>query len=325
MTDRLGTVLRDLASSAVVDRLPSPEELRTSGAHRRGRTRVQVVAAAAVVVAAFAAVSLSQDSSAPGPQPTVPSPSPTVSGVQRYPVAADGHRFSAHAVAASGGRYVVVGDSSDRVEEPGPPVYWSDDGVSWQAAAGAPDSVNVTDVIAVAGAFLAVGVDQDGPAAWRSADGDTWLDASVTVDGRGEFDALWGLTRTRLGLYAWGFDGGRARLWRSEDGTAWAPVANRSVFDLPLTEGICAVRDFAGGLRATGVEAARGSRQGHRVVWTSSDGERWVLAEARGRPQIWCDPPTALGHGEAQGDAGLVRIADPYGAADTMELVPAED
>lgn len=120
-----------------------------------------------------------------------------------------------------------------------------------------------------------------------------------------------------------GIQGGRANLWRSADGAAWAPVADESVFNLPRAEAICAVRDVNGGLRATGVVAPPDTREGHRVAWTSADGETWVLAEADGAPALWCDPTKELGHGEARGDAELVRIQDPYGEGNTVELVPA--
>jgi hypothetical protein len=61
------------------------------------------------------------------------------------------------------------------------------------AGRGAPDSVNVTDVIATPGGFLAVGVGRDGTAAWRSADGHTWVVAPVTAGDGGGRHALWGV------------------------------------------------------------------------------------------------------------------------------------
>jgi hypothetical protein len=331
MTSQLGTSLRNLADAADPGRLPSPEALRTGGDLRRRRTKVQAAAGAALAATVLAVVLIAQDPSPPDPLPAKPLPSPTdapqpepTEGGAQRPVETGGHRFSAQAVAALGRTYVVVGDSSD-LENPGPPVYWSDDGVSWQAAKGAPDSVNVTDVIATPGGFLAVGVGRAGTAAWRSADGHAWVVAPITAGDGGGRHALWGLTGTRLGFFAWGFDDGRAQLWRSADGTAWAPVADGSAFDLPQSESICAVRDVADGLRATGVEAPRGTGKGHRVVWTSSDGETWVLAEAAGPPETWCDPPAELGHWEARGDAGLVRIPEPYGDANLIELVPVSE
>jgi hypothetical protein len=332
MTSQLGTELRHLADDTDPGRLPTPEALRTGSDRRRRRRRVHTAVGAAIAVTALGGVLITQDPSPRDPQPAEPLPSPTRApqpeptegGAQRHPVETGEHRFSAHAVASLGGRYVVVGDSSD-FDEPGPPVYWSDDGVSWQAPGGPPDSVNVTDVIATPDGFLAVGVGRSGTAAWRSPDGNTWVVAPVTASDGGGRHALWGLTETRLGFYAWGFGDRRAQLWRSADGTAWAPVTDGSVFDLPQSESICAVRDAAGGLRATGVEAPRGTRAGHRVVWTSSDGETWVLAEGAGAPEFWCDPPAELGHWEARGDAGVVRIADPYGDGNLIELVPVEE
>ena len=132
---------------------------------------------------------------------------------------------------------------------------------------------------------------------------------------------MWGITSTRLGYFAWGFTGGQAYLWRSADGRAWTPVGDESVFDLPRTETICAIQDIEGGLQATGVGAPPSSREGHGVAWTSADGQTWVLAEAAGAPEFWCDPTEELGHWEARSDAGLVRIY-PYGTGDVVELVP---
>jgi hypothetical protein len=234
-------------------------------------------------------------------------------------------RFSALAIAVHDGRFVVVGDSSD-FEEPGPPVYWSDDAVRWQAPrpGGMPDSRNVTDVIATDSGLLAVGVDAGGPAAWRSVDGRMWARSLVDAPGRGNTDALWGITSTRLGHFAWGFDGGHAALWRSPDGTAWAQAGDQRVFDLPQTESICAVRETSGGLIAAGVVAPRNSRDGQRVVWSSTDGSDWVLSQDPGEPMIWCDPPAVLDHLEANSrSVGRVRI-DPNGEGNQVSVSARE-
>lgn len=331
MTNPLGTALRNLGDASDPRRLPPPGAVRAGGDRRRRRTTARRMVLAALVCSLLVLVRTTWDSSDPDAQPAVPAPGRTstpqaertTSGSPPYPIQRGPQRFSAQAIAAREGRFVVVGDSSDAFDDPGPAVFWSDNGVDWQAPStrDRPDSVNVADVIATPEGFLAVGLGPGGPAAWRSADGRTWVESPVVADAAGDGDALWGITSTRRGYYAWGFDRGRARLWRSADGTAWRPVGAESVFDLPRAEAICAVQDVEGGLRATGVVAPRGTREGHEVTWTSKDGEAWELADAAGAAAMWCDPTEELGHWEARNDAGLVRI-DPNGDGNVVELVP---
>lgn len=330
MTSPLGSALQDLGNASDPRQLPPPETLRTAGDRRRRRTTLRLTAVAAIACSVLVLVLARSGPSDPVSQPADLAPSPTSTPQAErpdersmlHPIGTGAHRFSAHAIAARDGRFVVVGDSSD-FNDPGPAVYWSDNGVDWQPppAGNGPDSVNVTDVIATRTSFLAVGVRPDGPGAWRSVDGRTWVESPVTTSADRGPDGLWGITDTRLGYYAWGFDGGRAHLWRSADGTAWTPVADESVFDLPGRETICAVWDVEGGLRATGVVAPPNTREGHRVAWTSSDGETWVLAQAAGASTLWCDPTEQLGHWKASSDVGQVRI-DPNGSGDYVELVP---
>lgn len=301
-------------------------------ATRRGRRRIALVAtagvAAVILTVGIAEGALSGGEHAQGPIHQ-PSPTPTatstagtnVGGSTIHAIETGPQRFSAHAIAVHDERFVVVGDSSD-FDKAGPPLYWSDDAVHWHAPAPGrgPDSPNVTDVIATDSGFLAVGVDARGPAAWRSTDGRTWVRSPVDAPGQGSTDALWGITSTRLGYFAWGFDGGHAALWRSPDGTAWAQAGDQRVFDLPQTESICAVRETSAGLTAPGVVAPRNSRDGQRVVWSSTDGSEWVLSQDPGEPTIWCNSPEVLGHLGASGrSVGRVRI-DPNGEGDEVTV-----
>jgi hypothetical protein len=332
MTSPIGTVLRHLGDASDPHLLPAPDAVRNRGERRRRRMSRSISAGALVACSVLVGVLASLDTSAPVTQPADPAPSPTSSPQAEGPdveppwhrIGTGAHRFSARAIAARDGRFVVVGDSSD-FEDEGPAVYWSDDGVDWKAPPPGtePDSVNVTDVIAVRDGFLAVGVGVGGgPAAWRSVDGRTWVESPVATPGDGGTGALWGITGTRLGYYAWGFHRGSAHLWRSADGTAWAPVADEAAFDLPQSETICTVRDVEGGLQATGVVAPPRTREGQRVVWTSVDGEQWFLDDATGAPTFWCDPTQELGHWEARTEAGQARI-EPYGSGDVVEFLTA--
>lgn len=331
MISPLGTALRDLGDAADPRLLPAPDDVRNRGERRNRRITRSVSAAVLFVCSVLVLVLASLGNSERVTRPADPAPSPTSTPKAerpdveppRYAMDTGTHRFSAHAIAAHNGRFVVVGDSSD-FEDEGPAVYWSDNGADWQAPppGSEPDSINVTDVIAADDGFLAVGVGMGGPTAWRSADGRGWIESPVATPKGGGWVALWGITSTRLGYYAWGFYGGGAHLWRSADGTEWAPVAEETAFDLPQKETICAVRDVDGGLQATGVVAPPRSGQGRRVVWTSVDGEEWVLADAAGAPTFWCDPTQELGHWEARTDAGLARI-EPNGPGDVIEFLPA--
>jgi hypothetical protein len=331
MISPLGTALRDLGDASDPRLLPAPDAVRNRGKRRRRRITRSISAGVLLVCSVLVLVLASLGNSERVTQPADPAPSPTSTpkaerpDVQPpwYPIDTGTHRFSAHAIAAHNGRFVVVGDSSD-FENEGPAVYWSDNGVDWQAPppGSEPDSINVTDIIAADEGFLAVGVGMGGPAAWRSADGREWIESPVATPKDGGWVALWGITSTRLGYYAWGSYGGGAHLWRSADGTAWAPVADETAFDLPQKEAICAVRDVEGALQATGVVAPPRSLEGRRVVWTSVDGEEWVLADAAGAPTLWCDPTQDLGHWEARTDAGLARI-EPNGPGDVVEFLPA--
>jgi hypothetical protein len=337
-TSPLGTALRDLGGSADPGRLPPPADVRAAGDRRRRRTTLGVAAGSAVAIASAILVASALGGPDPTPRPVEPLPTPTPTGRSTaapttgvpgtgsgtYPIASEGVRFSVNAVAAHGGTFVVVGDSSDLEGPFGPPVYWSEDGIEWQppVKGRSPDTVNVTDVIATSEGFVAVGAGGADALAWHSADGRTWTEAPVATSGGDA--ALWGVTETSLGYYAWGFVDRRAHLWRSVDGEAWAGVADEPVFDLSQSETICAVREERGGLMATGVVAPKNSREGRSVAWTSADGETWVLAEPPGDPTMWCDSTKELGHWEARTSVGLVEI-EPYGPGDVVHFTVVDE
>lgn len=341
MNDDISSLLERAGSAADARVLADAATIRAS-ATRRTRRRAAAWSAVAVATAGALAAALllglgprtaprpdAVDSPTPSPSRTAttsPGPSPDateVDGSQVIALDTSAGRFSAHAVAVHDGTFVVVGDSSDMVD-PSQPVYWSDDGRTWTRTAPgqAPDSVNVTDVLATAHGFLAVGVGGDGPGAWRSANGRTWQPVPVTTTSGGGNGSMWGVTSTPFGLFAWGFAGGAAHLWTSADGTTWTSAPDQTAFDLPRRETICSIRERGGGLVATGVVAPSGSRQGFGVTWSSADGVRWVLSERRNEPALWCDPPDELGHLEARSDAGSVQV-EPDGEGDYVLYEPA--
>jgi hypothetical protein len=336
MSVDFNALLREVADGSERVSLADPATVRRTGDRRVRRRQLQVVVGLALVAALGVTVGRGVFDPRADPQPIVPAPSPTPgpsstaeSDLARptvHAIETGPHRFSAHAIAIHDGRFVIVGDSSEIEGGGGPPVYWSDDAVRWQAPPpdGLPESRNVTDVIATDSGFLAVGVDASGAAAWRSVDGQRWVGSPVDTPATGGTDGLWGITSTRLGYFAWGFDHGHAALWRASDGTSWTRAGDQSVFDLPQSEAICGLREAPGGLIASGVVAPRGSRDGRRVVWSSVDGTEWALTQDDGQPLIWCDPPNVLGHLEAGSRvAGVVRI-DPYGEGNEVSVSPPQ-
>lgn len=333
MSTDLETLLHDVADRSQQVRLAEPAAVRRAGEARARRQRLQAAVglALAVVVVGTVGRAVVERGSSPQPVEPLPSPAPTATATSGTDVADPGsplvppagRRFSAHAIAVREGRFVVVGDGST-FDGAGAPVYWSDDAVHWQAPppGAMPASSNVTDVIATDAGFLAVGVDGDGPGAWRSVDGTRWVASPLPAQPGGAVDALWGVTGTSRGYFAWGFDNGRAAMWRSDDGRSWAPAGPPGAFELPQRETICTVVDRAGGLVATGVVAPPSSRDGRQVAWSSANGVDWVLSQEPGAPELWCDPPEQLGHDEASTPAvGTVRV-DLNGDGDHVTVTP---
>lgn len=331
MTDLLRSALHAAGGAADPGALPPPAVVRARGRARTRRTTLAAAAGAVVACSAMGVVLVwatgeTPPPPQPAPSPTESTPTPDVDGPTRLTLDTGQYRFSAHAVASHEGRLVVVGDSSDLVVATGPPVYWSDDGVVWHpAAAGeAPESVNVTDVVATDSGFVAVGIGSHDAAAWHSRDGAVWTPVPVEKPEGPSRSSMWGIVRTGPVLYATGFHAGRARLWSSEDGASWVLATGRDTFDVPGRETICAIRDTADGLVATGVAVPEGSLEGRTVTWTSVDGSSWSRSDEGGERALWCDSTRDLGHWEARTDTVKVEI-DPYGPGDVIEVTPLAD
>ena len=334
MTDLLRSALHAAGDAADPAALPPPAAVRARGRQRTRRTTL-AAAAGAMLAGSAVAVLLTRPADTPSlppepaPSPTMTTPAPTASSTTpttselsednptRVYLDTGPFRFSVQAIAEREGRFVLVGDSSDHVRTAGPAVYWSDDGLDWRPARSgeAPESINVTDVVATPSGFVAVGLGTDGAAAWTSQDGRVWTPATVTEPpGRGR-TSIWGLSATRLGLFATGFHAGRAHLWQSSDGRSWTPAPGQDAFDVPGSESLCAVRDAASGLVATAVVVPDGTDRGRMVTWTSADGSSWSRRNDRGEPVYWCDQDPALRDWEARNDEVLVTI-DPNSEGD---------
>ena len=226
----LKAALQRLADRADENVLPPPSAIRAAG-DRRTRQVATATAGVAVLAAVVAAVALTglPDSARDGaPRPadrtatSIPSPEPSAGWETIEPQW--GKNVSPRAVAANGSRFVLVADNSGgQAREP---IWWSDDGRVWTRASGAPDSPNITDVIATDAGFLASAVSRDGGAVYWSSDGRTWERGSVAPSERGDVDALWGLTETDLGYFSWDFVDER----RSSTGRATAAHGRAPAF-----------------------------------------------------------------------------------------------
>lgn len=82
---------------------------------------------------------------------------------------------------------------------------------------------------------------------------------------------------TRDGSYlAVGSIGWNGAIWRSTDGTNWAPVADVPPIGPQDAKGLSGVVETADGFLAWGGGGARYSEAGFSVIWTSSDGTAWI-------------------------------------------------
>ncbi len=128
------------------------------------------------------------------------------------------------------------------------------------------------------GGVVAVGRSGSRPVAWTSADGAAWTLRDVpTLGGPADTERMTVVAAGPGGLLAGGSVGPelferRARLWSSEDGTTWEPVADDPAFDgaevaalIPVADGWLALGRIGTGQRTTG-----------SVAWRSPDGRRWT-------------------------------------------------
>jgi hypothetical protein len=123
--------------------------------------------------------------------------------------------------------------------------------------------------------LVAVGTAPDGPAAWTSRDGLTWVLVPRTeLPGEGRmFDVVAG----GPGLVAVGADqgwGGAASVWTSADGFTWTVVSPPGLPD--SDEQLRSVASVGSQLVAVG-----------SGVWTSVDGETWTRAEIPNEGDIY--------------------------------------
>jgi hypothetical protein len=150
-----------------------------------------------------------------------------------------------------------------------------------------------------AGGVVAVGHAGRRPIAWTSSDGSAWTEHDVPViGGPTDWERMTTVASGPLGLLAGGSVGPelldrRARLWRSQDGVTWTPVADEPGFDgaevtaiTPVTDGWLALGRLGTGQRTTG-----------SVAWRSPDGDRWTRVADPDLARGWVRSVTRAGDG----------------------------
>jgi hypothetical protein len=177
------------------------------------------------------------------------------------------------AVTAAPEGFVAVGYRENEAVRDGL-IWFSEDGVSWVSvgAPGAFDAVELVDVAASPGGFVALGVGLLGPAAdrphavfLRSPDGRAW-ERVGQVPGSADTYPAW-ITGGPDGIVAAGSDAnGDPAVWRSPDGTTFERVTIGLPADLSVTDPH-ALDDGYVALGGSGSPA---------VLLRSPDGARWT-------------------------------------------------
>lgn len=148
-------------------------------------------------------------------------------------------------------------------------VWSSDDGFEWARVChdslGGPGEQQMVAVTRFGDRLIAVGHERTGDRfdgrVWLSPDGESWEAVTApALDGQ-DYQFVWAVAETRVGVIA-----GGSGIWRSDDGRNW----ERSI-DSSLSDGdVSALVGFGSGI------VAGGSSGGKAVVWTSDDGVNWT-------------------------------------------------
>lgn len=175
-----------------------------------------------------------------------------------------------HLAVGTDGRTVAVGCRGDRVEAPCNPVAWSSlDGEAWDE--GGIDALRVSAVTGWQDGFVATGLSEAGVAvSWISTDGTTWQ-AGPEIGSSGT--SMMTVVQVDGRLIAGGSapnDEGVAgqRLWVSDDGLTWEPLAEPDAIPGQTSGSVLALGALPDRIIALGQAFVSG---GQPVAWT---GER---------------------------------------------------
>jgi hypothetical protein len=189
---------------------------------------------------------------------------------------------------------VAIGGISDH-----PASWFSSDGLTWIASRDAlplpsvgTDSLEITDVVASADGWLAVG--RRDPACnldcgttpsrayvWTSSDGLHWtrIPDQNALKGGG----MAAVTRADQGFVAAGVASAHAAIWVSPDGLAWSRVPDARMFHSPASPDGSLPVDATGVAANDGVMVVVGQALGQDAsevrAWWSTDGLTWANAE----------------------------------------------
>jgi hypothetical protein len=237
---------------------------------------------------------------------------------------------SLRAVAAGPNGVVAVGSLNDRSSS-----WFSPDGLTWTASStgfltaragastvaysasdGGLDGTEVTDVVAMADGWLAVGRQDSSPCAsdcgttpiralvWTSLDGLRWTRVADQASlGGGGMNAV---VRGGPGFVAAGNALGVAAIWTSTNGSTWSRVPDREMFHpRPGPNSRDQWTTAMGAASGHGVVVVVGSDNGAQDVggdngvraWWSLDGRTWDEAAAQpfADDQMWSVASTAAG------------------------------
>jgi hypothetical protein len=313
-------LLQQMAERADEVSLGDAEEIRRRGDRRRRRTTTRWAAVATGLTvlggAWIAGRGLDESSSTPpidhGPTHSTTAPAwnaqplkpPLVPG-DKPDLGADDYILQG--LAADDNLYVMVGSTHEAGD-----VWLSRDGQSWAEPFphNAPAANLLGDVTDTESGYLAVGQDRAGhPAVWSSSDGFVWTqDTLYSPDDLSGM--ISGIARSNNGWVAWGTVSGQGTgtdgyIWRSDDGVAWLPAGDQSVFARPGWQDIWAVEATDFGWTAFGRDETAGFKNSYARWTANADGEGW--SNPKPAPDALSAEQTTM-HLGATGPNGSVKL-----------------
>lgn len=235
-------------------------------------------------------------------------------------------------VAWARGALVAIGyDDSDPGGTRKTRIWTSRDGAAWTVLPQdtVPKDTQLNAVVGTANGFLAAGVattdgDREHGVVWRSDDGATWAPATgddAAFGNAGLSDivdtgaGLIGLAAFRPDLY-----GFRPALWRSDDGTQWAPIApSENAFG---SDGAAVAQIIAGGpgyiAVGTTIDTTSPQDPTSQQLWPPTDGAIWTSRDLQSWERV--EPGRALFGGESQEAVrSVVAVRDGFVAFGVTE------
>ena len=164
------------------------------------------------------------------------------------------------------------------------PIMWEsyDGGATWGLVPVGGTGV-MTSVVATSNGLVAVGYDNDLPAAWIAATGEEWVRTQVGGAGGTFPGTLTDVAASGGRLVASGADrAGSQQLWVSEGGHAWEPATLPAVPVDTQVQLSSVSAAPSGGFLAAGSLATAGEETRDGIVLESDDGRSWERMETLG-------------------------------------------